>query len=209
MHSRTPQFIPLLCNAITLTVKNCQIQQLRQTLDEINKAFKRLTELKAWPAKGWIKSIEVTKGKDTISAHPHLHILAMVQPSYFTHGYISHAKWVTLWQNCLRIDYPPVLHISAIAKHHDPTQLIPEILKYQVKESDLVADKEWFLELTRQMHQTRAIAVGGLLRYYMRELEEENQDLIGKSEEIDEVDKPTLCVRWERKSQGFKIMSDN
>ncbi|MBE9049419.1 protein rep [Nostocales cyanobacterium LEGE 11386] len=193
---------------ITLTVKNCQIKQLRESLDEINKAFKRLTELKAWPAKGWIKSIEVTKGKDGISAHPHLHILAMVQPSYFSHGYISHTKWVALWQKCLRIDYQPVLHVSAIAKHHDPKQLIPEILKYQVKESDLVSGKEWFLELTRQMHQTRAIAVGGILRHYMRELEEENQDLIGDREEIDEVDKRSLFVKWERKLQRFKIMSD-
>ena len=194
---------------ITLTVKNCQIKQLKQTLHEMNKAFKRLSELKAWPAKGWIKSIEVTKSKDGISAHPHLHILAMVQPSYFTHGYISHAKWVALWQKCLRIDYQPIVHISAIAKHHDPKQLIPEILKYQVKESDLIGDREWFLELTRQLHQSRAIAVGGILRHYMRELEEENQDLIGASEEMDEVDEEKLSFRWESKLQRFKIVSDN
>jgi plasmid rolling circle replication initiator protein Rep len=132
---------------VTLTVKNCQIEELRETLAGMNKAFKRLTELKAWPAKGWVKSIEVTKGRDGVSAHPHLHILAMVQPSYFSHGYLSQAKWVALWQKCLRIDYQPVIHISAIAKHHDPTLLIPEILKYQVKESDLVADQKWFLKI--------------------------------------------------------------
>lgn len=28
--------------------------------------------------------------------------------------------------------------------------IIPEILKYQVTESDLVASREWFLDLTRQ-----------------------------------------------------------
>ena len=83
----------------------------------------------------------------------------MVPPSYFSHGYLSHAKWVALWQQCLRVDYQPVIHVSAIAKHHDPKDLIPEILKYQVKESDLVGDHEWFLELTRQLHKTRAIAV--------------------------------------------------
>ncbi len=61
---------------ITLTVKNCQIWELRTTLDGINKAFKRLTELKVWSsAKGWVKSVEVTKGRDGMSAHPHLHIL--------------------------------------------------------------------------------------------------------------------------------------
>lgn len=147
---------------VTLTVKNCKIEQLRLTLDWMNKAFKRLTELKAWSVKGWVKSVEVTRGRDGVSAHPHLHILAMVPPSYFSHGYLSHAKWVALWQQCLRIDYQPIVYISAIAKHHDPKILIPEILKYQVKESDLVADCEWFLELTRQLHKTRAIAVSTL-----------------------------------------------
>ena len=156
---------------MTLTVKNCQIQELRKTLDGINRAFKRLTELKAWSAKGWIKSVEVTKGRDGVTAHPHLHILAMVMPSYFSHGYLSQTKWVELWQQCLRVDYKPIIHVSAIAGHHDPKIIVPEILKYQVKESDLVADGEWFLELTRQMHQTRGIAVGGVLRRYMRELE--------------------------------------
>ncbi|MDZ8183269.1 MAG: protein rep [Nostoc sp. ChiSLP02] len=188
---------------VTLTIKNCQIEELRENLDSINKAFKRLTELKVWPAKGWVKSIEVTKAKNGISAHPHLHILAMVPPSYFSHGYLSHTKWVALWQQCLRIDYQPVIHISAIAKHHNPSILIPEILKYQVKESDLVGDREWFLELTRQLHKTRAIAVGGILRQYMRELEEKNQDLINESEKTDEVNGESLFFRWERKLQRF------
>jgi plasmid rolling circle replication initiator protein Rep len=190
---------------ITLTVRNCQIAEVRETLDGLNKAFKRLTELKSWPAKGWVKSIEVTKGKDGISAHPHLHILAMVQPSYFSHGYLSQAKWVTLWQQCLRIDYQPVIDVRAIAKHHDPKVLIPEILKYQVKVSDLVGDREWFLELTRQLHKTRAIAVGGVLRHYMRELEEKNQDLIGKSEETDEVEGSSLSFRWDKRLQRYIV----
>jgi plasmid rolling circle replication initiator protein Rep len=73
---------------MTLTVKNCQIENLRKTIEEMNKAFKRMTELKVWSIKGWIKSVEVTKGKDGSSAHPHLHVLAMVMPSYFSHGYI-------------------------------------------------------------------------------------------------------------------------
>ncbi|WP_082209846.1 protein rep [Fischerella sp. PCC 9605] len=189
---------------ITLTVKNCNIEELRLTLDGMNKAFKRLTELKAWRAKGWVKSVEVTKSRDGVSAHPHLHILAIVPPSYFSHGYLSHVKWIALWQQCLRIDYQPIVHVSAIAKHHDPKALIPEILKYQVKESDLVANREWFLELTRQLHKTRGIAVGGVLRQYMRELEEKNQDLIDESEASDEADKGYLSFRWKRESKKFK-----
>jgi hypothetical protein len=129
----------------------------------------------------------------------------MVQPSYFSHGYLSQAKWVELWQQCLRVDYQPIIDIRAIAKCHDPKVLIPEILKYQVKESDLVADREWFLELTRQLHSTRAVAIGGVLRKYMQELEEEPKDLIGKDEEIDEVDEGSLSFRWKRELKKYKI----
>jgi len=56
---------------------------------------------------------------------------------------------------------------------------LAEVIKYSVKESDLTADREWFLELTRQLHRTKAIAVGGILRDYFRELEQEPEDLIG------------------------------
>lgn len=188
---------------VTLTVKNCNIEELRTTLDWMNRGFKRLTELKVWPAKGWVKSVEVTKGRDGISAHPHLHVLALVQPSYFSHGYLAQTKWVELWQQCLRIDYKPIIDIRAIAKHHDPKVIIPEILKYQVKESDLIAHREWFLELTRQVHNTRAVAIGGVLRKYMRQLEEEPRDLIGKDEETDEVDEGSLYFRWKRQLKKY------
>ncbi|MFO0175015.1 MAG: protein rep [Aphanizomenon sp.] len=135
----------------------------------------------------------------------HSQILAMVQPSYFSHGYLSQAKWVSLWQQSLRVNYQPVVDVRAIKKHHDPKVLIPEILKYQVKEADLVADREWFLELTRQLHKTRAISVGGVLRDYMRELEEKNQDLIGESEEIDEVEDNSLLFQWDKRRQKYNI----
>jgi hypothetical protein len=74
-----------------------------------------------------------------------------------------------------------------------------------VKEADLVADREWFLELTRQLHKTRAISVGGVLRDYMRELEEKNQDLIGESEEIDEVEDNSLLFQWDKRRQKYNI----
>ena len=189
---------------ITLTVKNCQIEELRTTIGAINKAFKRLTELKVWPAKGWVKSVEVTKGLDGLSAHPHLHVLVMVMPSYFSHGYLSQSKWVELWQQCLRVDYKPVIHVSAIAKHQDPKIIVPEILKYQVKESDLVTQQEWFLELTHQMHNTRGVSVGGVLKQYMR-LEEQNPDLIGKDEKNDPVELESLIFKWRRDLKKYSI----
>jgi plasmid rolling circle replication initiator protein Rep len=192
---------------VTLTLKNCQIYELRDTLSLINESFKRLTKLKAYPAVGWIKSVEVTRGRDG-SAHPHLHILMMVKPSYFKHSYLSQAKWCELWQQCLRIDYKPILDVQAIKKDLPPHFIIPEILKYQVKESDLIADREWFLELTRQLKNTRAVGVGGVLRSYMQDLEREPEDLIGESEEPDSLDEGLLYFGWRRQEKRYRMVSE-
>jgi plasmid rolling circle replication initiator protein Rep len=191
---------------LTLTVKNCPVEELRATLTHLNKSFVRLTKLKDWPADGWIKSVEVTRGRDG-NAHPHLHALLMVSASYFGAAYVSQARWVEMWRSSARLDYNPQTHVKAIAKHHSPTQIIPEILKYQVKESDLVANCEWFLELTKQLHKTRAVAVGGVLRGYMKELECEPDDLIGNTNE-GEVDEGHLYFGWKRKQKKYRLISD-
>ncbi|HEY9609466.1 protein rep [Allocoleopsis sp.] len=68
----------------------------------------------------------------------------------------------------------------------------------------MVANQEWFLELTRQLHNTRAVAIGGVLRRYMQELEEEPEDLIGKDEQTDEIDEGSLSFRWQRELKKYK-----
>ena len=188
---------------VTLTLRNCKITDLRATLTWMHESFKRLTKLKEFPAVGWIKSTEVTRGKDG-SAHPHFHCLLMVQPSYFGRNYMKQSEWVDLWRRCLRIDYKPVLDVQAIKKGQQPSSLVPELLKYCTKESDLTADREWFLELTRQMHKARTISTGGALKDYLRDLEAEPEDLIGKGDE-DEIDEGHLYFGWKRKHKKYKL----
>lgn len=187
---------------LTLTVKNCPVQDLRETLTWMNKSFARLTKLKDWPAEGWIKSVEVTHGRDG-NAHPHFHCLIMVPAGYFGAGYISQKRWVDLWQQCARLDYMPRCHVKAIAKHHNPTKIVPEILKYQVKESDLVSDRNWFLELTTQLHNTKAVVVGGVLRHYLKALEQEPTDLIGNDDQEIAPDEGHLYFEWHRKKKTY------
>ena len=190
---------------LTLTVRNCPINELKNTLNWMNKSFIRLTQLKLWPADGWIKFVEVTRGRDG-NAHPHIHCLIMVPPSYFSgQDYLSQNRWVELWRQCARLDYNPSCHIKAIAKHHNPCVIVPEILKYQVKESDLIADRDWFLELTKQLHRTKAVSVGGVLRRYMSNLESEPSDLIGESED-GLPDEGHLYFGWEAKKKKYKLI---
>jgi hypothetical protein len=169
-------------------------------------SFKRMTKLKKFPAVGWLKSTEVTRGKDG-SAHPHFHCLLLVPSSYFSgKGYMKQSEWVEMWRKSLRIDYNPVLDVQAIKQGDKPMQLVPELLKYCVKESDLVCDKEWFLELTRQMNKMRCVATGGVLKQYLKALEQEPDDLIGKGEDEDgEVDEGHLYFAWKQYEKRYKL----
>jgi plasmid rolling circle replication initiator protein Rep len=191
---------------VTLTVKNCQISELKETLTWMNKSWQRLTQLKAFPAEGWLRSTEVTRGRDG-SAHPHFHCLLMVKPGYFGKNYLKQSEWVEMWQRSLRIDYNPVLDVQAVKKGEQPMQLVPELLKYCVKESDLVVDREWFIELTRQLHKMKAVVVGGVLRQYLRELENEPEDLIGEDEKREgDLNEGHLYFGWKQKLKKYKLV---
>lgn len=171
---------------LTLTVRNCPLTELRATVGEMNKAWVRLSQRKAFPAIGWAKAIEVTRGQDNPDhAHPHIHALLMVPAGYFgkSGGYLSQEKWTDLWQKSLRADYTPIVHVTAIKPQSggDLGFAIKETFKYTVKPSDLAADAEWLAELTQQLHKTRAIALGGIFKQYLSE--DEPEDLIHVDEE--------------------------
>lgn len=192
---------------LTLTIKNCPIEELKQTLEWMNQSWQRMVQRKKFPAIGWVRSTEVTRGKDG-SAHPHFHCLLLVKPSYFSgQEYIKQKDWVELWKGCLRIDYNPILDIRPVKQGHQPMELVPEILKYCTKESDLVADREWFLELTRQMHKLRTVATGGVLKEYLKQLEEEPEDLIGKNKDKTEkeIDEGHLFFDWKYDKKRYKL----
>lgn len=190
---------------LTLTVRNCEIVALKETIHEMNQAFRRMSQRKVWPAVGWLKSLEVTRSKNG-TAHPHFHCLLMVKPGYFGRSYIKQAEWVQLWREAMRLNYDPILDCRAVRREKQPMSLIPELLKYCTKESDLVADREWFLELTRQMHQVKCITTGGVLKQYLRELESEPEDLIGEDGEADD-DWAKLLFAWWKNQRQYRLKS--
>jgi plasmid rolling circle replication initiator protein Rep len=98
---------------LTLTVKNCEVNKLGETLTWMNDSWQRLAERKEFPALGWLRSVEVTRSKDG-TAHPHFHALLMVNSNYFTKGYLSQKRWRELWAESLRIDYDPQVDIKVV-----------------------------------------------------------------------------------------------
>lgn len=166
---------------LTLTVKNCPLEELRETVSFLNKGFKRLSQLKVWPGLGWIKSLEVTRSKNG-EAHPHFHCLLMVNSSYFAANYLKHEEWVKLWKRSLRLDYEPVVNVKLVKG--DIHKSVCEVIKYSIKPSDIYSSVGWLEGLTKQLHKTQAIAVGGVFRSYFQEVDE-NEDLINIDDNLE------------------------
>jgi hypothetical protein len=174
----------------------------------MNASWKRLSELKKFPAIGFFKSLEVTRSKDG-SAHPHFHILLMVNSSYFQGAsYIKQDKWVEMWKKALRVDYDPGAHIQAIKVLGDNDKIldaVKEVAKYTVKAEDLVIDDEWLIEYTRQVHKTRAISLGGILKKYLSDEEATNEELVlGEAiESLDELVTPFYLANWNKSDTRY------
>jgi hypothetical protein len=89
--------------------------------------------------------------------------------------------------------------------------LIAEVIKYQTKPSNLIGDgsvqdKEWFLEYTRQIANTKAISIGGILKDYFRELEQEPEDLIGHDETEVSEEQGRLMFNWKRREAKYRLV---
>lgn len=217
---------------LTLTIKNCQLDNLRDTLKLLNTAFNRLTKNVKFPMEGLVKSIEVTRTWDCYDAftneylgrhgskwvyqyqrknntavrlepteevHPHIHVVGMVKPSYFTGKYyLKHSDWVQMWKQALRIEYEPIVNVKAVKSRKNKSviatpeefatnqvdesgmiQAICETLKYTVKEADLISDfcedevnSIWLKKLTEQLYKMRKVEYRGTLKVLSKELEE-------------------------------------
>ena len=202
---------------LTLTVRNCAIGELGETLNRMNAGFQRLKDRKEFsPVQGWIRTTEVTRGSDG-SAHPHFHTLMMVPPSMLSgRDYIKHERWVDLWRGCLRVDYDPNVDVRAVKprKPKDGESLacataelvrgaVAETLKYSTKPADMVADPEWFLELTRQTHKRRFVATGGALKDVLKLDQETDADMVIG----DDISRATMTVPASRLSGKLRSES--
>lgn len=169
---------------LTLTVRNCEIAELGETLTAMNAGWQRLLKRDEFrPVQGWVRTTEVTRGKDG-SAHPHFHALLMVPPSMLSgNHYVRQARWVELWRACMRLDYSPSVDVRVVKSRpkkgqttetqqqdvaHALRGATAEVLKYSTKPADMTADAGWFLELTRQTHKRRFVATGGALKNILK-----------------------------------------
>ncbi len=204
---------------LTLTVKNCDIKDLRETINNMNHAWEKLRKRLAFTkgVVGWVRTTEITKS-NIGEAHPHFHALLLVKPSYFSHNYIKQDEWTELWKSCLKVDYDPMVNIKAVKpnkkKNHDLSDAIKaaivETLKYSVKPSDMIGkgtykDNAWFYELTRQCFKLRFIASGGALKDAFKRAEQiTNDDLVDANKDENNNDNDERRLTFTYKNEHHK-----
>lgn len=172
---------------LTLTVPNCPVNELRSTLQGMNKAWQRLIKRKEFkPVLGFIRTTEVTPEKSRQDyAHPHFHALLLVPSSWFGgNQYVKHSRWLELWRECMRDDSIMSVDIRSVKSRNkdDPKsglqRAASETLKYSVKPDDMINNPDWFLTMTKQVHQLRFMSTGGVLKDVLRQESETDQDLV-------------------------------
>ena len=169
---------------LTLTHRNRPLNELRDSLSEMTRAWDKLSRRRTFPVTGFLRSMEITmqmqrtpndKKKNTglpvrapdgqLMSHPHFHILLEMGPGYFDNMKKTE-WWVKEWQSALDCDYGPTIYIRKIHPGNDGdfNKAILETVKYTVKPEDFGNGEhsaEWLYGITEQLHGLRSLAVGG------------------------------------------------
>lgn len=160
---------------LTLTMRNCTSDALSDELTHILLSFNRLMKYKdvQKAVKGYYRGCEVTHNIRTDEYHPHLHVILAVRPSYFSRSYISHDKWVSLWQRALQVEYTPVVDVR---RCRGGSRVTAEACKYAVKPSDILNFDDWDMTvdtlrvLDKALENRRFVGLGGILKEIHKKL---------------------------------------
>ncbi len=169
---------------VTLTIQNVRGEDLRDTIDQLNKAFTYITAKSRTfaPAQklkenllGYMKAEEITYNAERDDFHPHIHAILEVRPSYFDSGYIKQKDWTALWRAALGVDYDPLVDVRNIKG--GTAKAVAEVAKYPVKMDSIlkIADRDRAAKALTQLYtaifRRRLVTFGGDFKEYRRRLQ--------------------------------------
>ena len=203
---------PLL---LTLTAPNITGEFIGREIDGHMKAFERLIKRKVVKKmnRSWFKALEITKNQERNDFHPHFHILLMVPPEYFHKNspiYITHEKWLKLWQEAKRDSSITQVDIRAIKEKGEGKleAIIAEVAKYATKPSSYIVkdkngkpivDEKALEDLHYGLRGRRTIGYGGYFKKVRKKikllkLEKAASEAAEKlNEDGTKEEKPELC----------------
>ena len=193
---------------LTLTVENCNINELHESIKHLFYSFNKFLKNKRIKSavKGYFRALEITYNPKTKSFHPHLHLILAVPKSYFTTYYISQADFTDIWQKCLTVDYTPIVDIRKFKGNKG----IAEASKYTVKADDKflksISDEALFM-LRLELCNTRLLGLGGIFRKIAAELKVQIDDNIVNGDDLpdDDILIEILKFQWVVGLKNYQI----
>lgn len=205
---------------LTLTVRNCRLEDLGDTIDHMNRAWSRLVKRAFFPTDYWFRRTEITvggiPGVAGHSAHPHFHALLLVKPSYFSHGYIRQTEWQKQWMDSARLDYAPVIDVRSAKQNsvagsssaESAKGAVMEAAKYAAKATDLMELGSATSELHWQLKNKRLYSVSASLNKYIKSgditpdemMDNDSKPLPEGTERID------VIAQWFEDTQEYLIV---
>lgn len=186
---------------LTLTAPSVKGPELRDQIDNFNKAIHKLFKRRNVDRviKGYIRKLEVTTDQEKFvteelfrrkkkyyemrgikvgepnptyeTYHPHVHIILVVNKSYFkdTKVFISKEKWLEMWQSCMQdksITQVDARKVSSTAASNSNAVL--EIAKYSAKGSDLYHSEKVFDTFYGALKRRQLIVYSGMMKDYAK-----------------------------------------
>lgn len=160
---------------LTLTVRNIEGDKLKNTMDQMTKAWNRFAGYAKFKrsVKGYFRALEVTRDIDkTITEkrykkaskyydsmgisvgdenfnygtyHPHFHVLLAVPTNYFTKNYIKQAEWTSMWQRAMKLDYTPIVHVAKVKPKKESSDFVE--MEQEIKKT--IAEQNAIFEVSK------------------------------------------------------------
>jgi Replication protein len=138
------------------------VSQLRASISDTNRGFRRLSGRQIFPSRGWLKFLEVV-AKDG-KVRPVIHCLSIVPPSYFGSKYVSKARWKAAWCDCMGVGQALGVSTKCVRKAGTESPL-------SFQQSQAVTDPLWFMELCEQLYKMRSFSAGGIVKSHLKSIQ--------------------------------------
>lgn len=200
----------------TLTVRNCKESELSETIDWMLKSYNKLinTERSQFAKRflGSFRVLEVTYNRKNKTYHPHMHILDMVEKSYFKDikKYLTKTKLIEIWQRALGVDYKPSVDIRAT--YNAEAKTVAEVSKYTVKSSEII-NADILKTYDTAFFKRRLKSFTGLFREIRNDVLEqwktEKADFVSYDKIIADNRFVKNLYRWNMFNEQFELLESN
>jgi plasmid rolling circle replication initiator protein Rep len=130
--------------------------------------------------------------------HPHIHVLAVADESYFAPNspkYITRERLIELWRGATGAEYDPSVYIEAV-KGDELHHAVSEIAKPAVKATDLIDRPRVIEALDPALKGRRLVAYGDLFKIVKARLKLDDESLADvRADEVEEILRERLPLR--------------